>query len=227
MRVSESLPTFSGGSQPSVSTPIPGLRTAAGRGGAAAAVSGQSSSVILTTRVGLRFPENLTYDSWEHAGHQISRVVNSSTWCLGDWLVYGQERYADRYRQAVAAAGLDYQTLRNYAWVARRFELSRRHLGLSLQHHAEVASLPDDEQDRWLEQAATLGWSRNQLRRAVRDHRHGETSIEQRKAVLPRVKVPRQTVERWQRAAEQAHVDLHRWVVETLDRAADLGDARS
>ncbi|GGL20705.1 hypothetical protein [Mangrovihabitans endophyticus] len=58
----------------------------------------------MTTRVGLHFPSDLAFDTWEQAGHKISRLIDSSAWCLGDWLVYGQDRYADRYRNAVAAA---------------------------------------------------------------------------------------------------------------------------
>lgn len=35
--------------------------------------------------------------------------------------MYGQAAYTGRYRDAIEQASLDYQTLRNYAWVARRF----------------------------------------------------------------------------------------------------------
>ena len=48
---------------------------------------------------------------------------------------------------------LDYQTLRNYAWVARRFPAGRRRAGVSFAHHAEVARLPEPEQDYWLRRA--------------------------------------------------------------------------
>jgi len=126
---------------------------------------------IFTTRVGLRIPDRLAFEAWQAAGAQIARVVDSSAWCLGDWLVYGERRFIDRYRDAVAAVGLEYQTLRNYAWVTRRFELSRRRQCLTFQHHAEVASLSSQEQDEWLDRAERGGWSRNQLRKAVRDAR--------------------------------------------------------
>lgn len=173
---------------------------------------------ILATRTGLRFPENLTYDGWERAGRQLSRLVDTSAWCLGDWLVYGQRRYADRYQRAVLAAGLDYQTLRNYAWVAGRFDWPRRRAELSFQHHAELASLPPAEQDRWLEQAVTGRWSRNQLRLAVRSRAAAAGASS--RGELPRVQVPRKTVERWQRAADRSNTDLRGWVVETLNTAA-------
>jgi hypothetical protein len=170
--------------------------------------------------VGLLLPDDLSYAGWERAGRQLSRIVDFSAWCLGDWLVYGQLRYADRYHRAVAAAGLDYQTLRNYAWVTRRFELPRRRADLSFQHHAEVASLPRDEQDRWLDRAATLRWSRNELRRAVRQRGQLNPAETRKRASLPRVQVSEQTVERWQKAAEEARTELRQWVVETLNAAA-------
>src|SRR4051812_29285733 len=65
-------------------------------------------SQIMPTRVGLQLPDELPYDVWEAAGQKIFRIVDSSAWCLGDWLVYGQDKYDDRYRRAVEAAGLDY-----------------------------------------------------------------------------------------------------------------------
>src|SRR6266545_6028251 len=91
---------------------------------------------VLMTRVGLCIPADLSYEDWERAGSQLAGIVDSSSWWLGDWLVYGKKQYSDRYRRAIHAAGLQYQTLRNYAWVARRFELNRRRPKLSFQHHA-------------------------------------------------------------------------------------------
>jgi hypothetical protein len=175
---------------------------------------------ILTTRVGLMFPEAMTFDSWERAGSQLFRLVDSTAWCLGDWLVYGQREYSDRYQRAVEAAGLDYQTLRNYAWVSRSFELSRRRARLSFQHHAEVASLPAAEQDHWLDRAEQGSWSRNKLRKSLRDSRD-PSRAEQEAAVLPRVAVSSDHISRWREAAKQASSSFEQWVVHSLDRAAE------
>ena len=68
---------------------------------------------------------------------------SSSAWCLGDRLVYGEDACSGPYRNAIEQTSLDYQTLRNSAWVARRFSLSRRRDTLSLAHHAEEARQPD------------------------------------------------------------------------------------
>jgi hypothetical protein len=82
--------------------------------------------------------------------------------------VFGEQAYAGRYRQAIKRTSLDYQTLRNYAWVARRFAMSRRRDTLSFGHHAEVAALPEPEQDFWLRKAEEHRWPVKHLRRQVR-----------------------------------------------------------
>lgn len=123
---------------------------------------------VIVPKKGLLLPRQLPFQAWLSIGSQLSAVANSSAWCLGDWLAYGETAYNGRYRDAIERTSLDYQTLRNYAWVARSFELSRRRDTLSFGHHAEVAALPEVEQDFWLRKAEELDWSRNQLRREVR-----------------------------------------------------------
>jgi hypothetical protein len=119
-------------------------------------------------RTGLQLPPKLSFEAWLVVGRQLSVVVDSSAWCQGDWLIYGEDVYPGRYREAIERTCLDYKTLRNYAWVARRFPVSRRRDMLSFGHHAEVAGLPEPEQDYWLRKAEEFGWSRNQTRREVR-----------------------------------------------------------
>lgn len=118
---------------------------------------------------GMVFPQNLPERSWEQIGSSLRELTNSSAWWLGDWLLYGETTYGwRRYREAIERTGLDYQTLRNYAWVARRFDHHRRRDSLSFAHHAEVTRLSPPEQDYWLRQAEQQKWSRNELRKAVR-----------------------------------------------------------
>jgi hypothetical protein len=174
---------------------------------------------ILTTRVGLRFPERVEFETWARAGSHLARISDSSIWCLGDWLAYGQDRYSDGYQRTVEAVGLDYKTLRNYAWVTRRFDWSRRRAKLSFQHHAEVAAMGEAEQDRWLDRAEEAGWSRNKLRQHVRQSRDVSETGEQ-SVVLPRLAVPREQFGRWREAAEHSSSNFADWVVAVLDEAA-------
>ncbi|MEU0600936.1 LmbU family transcriptional regulator [Streptomyces sp. NPDC006393] len=120
-------------------------------------------------KTGMIFPQNLPERSWEQIGSSLRELANSSAWWLADWLIYGEATYGwRRYKEAIERTGLDYQTLRNYAWVARRFEHHRRRESLSFAHHAEVTRLSPPEQDYWLRKAEQQKWSRNELRRAVR-----------------------------------------------------------
>jgi hypothetical protein len=170
-------------------------------------------------RVGLHLPHHLPFDSWRRLGRQIFVIGDASAWWLGDWLVYGQSEYADRYRKAIVGTSLDYQTLRNYAWVARRIPYSRRRPNLSFQHHAEIASLQPQQQDLWLDRAEASSWSRNELRRRVHAASPAVRSGHPLIPVMLRVNVPPEQEQRWHKAAAQANQDLGEWIVLILNRA--------
>lgn len=162
----------------------------------------------------------MSFDDWATIGWRLARLSTACAWSLGDWLVFGAEAYGDRYKEAVTTTRLEYQTLRNYAWVASRFAAHRRRDGLSFQHHAEVASLPEPQQELWLQRAETMGWSRNELRRhlalrrSISRRTNGDTAT---------LKVSVKTVRgaRWRAAAEAADRDLVDWMTDALDAAAD------
>lgn len=120
------------------------------------------------TRKGLLLPRKISFDKWVGVGSYLSSVFSSSAWCLGDWLVYGEATFNGRYHDAIELTSLDYQTLRNHAWVARRFPMSRRRDTVSFTHHAEVAALAEPEQDFWLSKAEEYAWSAKRLRREVK-----------------------------------------------------------
>ncbi|WP_254594779.1 LmbU family transcriptional regulator [Streptomyces sp. 8P21H-1] len=192
---------------------VPGTRRAGG--------AEPQRDQVLTTKVGLHIPVGLAFEEWEHAGRQLSGLLNSSSWWLGDWLVYGKDHYANRYERGIRAAGLQYQTLRNYAWVSRRFELRRRRSALSFQHHAELASLPVDEQEGWLDRAERLKWSTKQLRNAIRAERGGTPKQMETAAATRQLAVPDNRLQWWHKAASHAGTELAEWVMATLDAAAD------
>ncbi|MEU4836474.1 LmbU family transcriptional regulator [Streptosporangium sp. NPDC023615] len=171
----------------------------------------------MTRRTALSLPPNMSLTAWSRLGRQIFIISDSSAWWLGDWLIYGQAQYPDRYKRAIAETSLDYQTLRNYAWVARQFSLSRRREKLSFQHHAEVASLPEPEQDIWLNRAEKGAWSRNELRRRIKAERNGGITDE---ITHIQMNVIAEQKKRWQEAAESTEQDLLVWMVSNLDRAA-------
>lgn len=195
-------------------------------------------------RRGLQFPRQLPFDRWVSVGRQLSDVHTSSAWCLGDWLVYGEAAYRWRYRDAIEQTSLDYQTLRNYAWVVKRFSLSRRRDSLSFGHHAEVAALPEAEQDYWLRKAEEFRWPVKRLRREVRsslmersaDGCVGEGGMGESGTSTDRPDLPegvaqhpaamlqlQPTVEQmhaWRVAAGRLGLPVQTWAVRALDHAA-------
>lgn len=191
------------------------------RGGAGgrehARVSALKRLQAAAQRTALQLPSGLAMPDWVSLGRQLFVVANSSAWWLGDWLIYGESHFPDRYELIVAETNLDYQTLRNYAWVARKYAPEQRRAGLSFQHHAEAASLPEPERGRWLERAEAGPWSRNELRRRLRTERAGARAPGE---VLFTLNVLRERQERWQRAAQCAQLRLDEWIVGVLDGAA-------
>ena len=186
----------------------------------------------MLARNGLQLPQRLPFERWLHIGTQLSALSTSAAWCLGDWLVFGEQAYAGRYRQAIERTSLDYQTLRNYAWVAKRFSLARRRDKLSFGHHCEVAALPEPEQDFWLRKAEEHHWPVKQLRREVRaslaersagNHEQATEGEGQHAWVLLKLQIrlsPGQ-LEAWQVAADKASLSVQDWAAQALQYASD------
>lgn len=94
-----------------------------------------------------------SFEEWLQCGEFINRAKGSVHFWIGDWLNYGEQKWGEKYLQAVKETDYDYGTLRNDKWVASKVELSRRRDNLTFSHHAEVADLEPDEQDRLLDYA--------------------------------------------------------------------------
>ncbi|WP_392957893.1 LmbU family transcriptional regulator [Streptomyces sp. LN245] len=212
----------------------------AGRAPAQGDVLSFVGSQATVQKSGMVFPPNLPERSWERIGANLRELVNSSAWWLADWLLYGEATYGwRRYKEAIERTGLDYQTLRNYAWVARRFEHHRRHDGLSFAHHAEVTRLSPPEQDYWLRRAEQQKWSRNELRRALRaglaaqsdeagdspgtdagkvPRRVEPAATEQHRQVTTiTIELSADQLEHYSRQAAAHGLPVGRWVTQTLD----------
>jgi hypothetical protein len=174
---------------------------------------------VAARRTELRLPARLPLAAWTRLGEQISLLTNSSAWWLGDWLVYGRENFPGRYKKATRQTGLDYQTLRNYAWVAGRFPVSRRRESLSFQHHATVAALADPDQELWLDRATYNHWSVTQLRTKLKEASRTSDRVPPSAAAL-QISLAGERHERWAAAASAQKVDLTDWIVTIIDEAA-------
>src|ERR1700694_3426954 len=99
-----------------------------------------------------------TFDEWQVCGAFIQEAEKSVQFWIGDWLNFGEKTWGKRYKEALEKTGLDYQTLRNYKWVASSLPLSLRRDKLSFHHHKEVANLEPEQQADLLNKAVAESW---------------------------------------------------------------------
>lgn len=129
------------------------------------AISGSNFTIRET---GIEFHDDLTKEQWFDLGQQLARVGKCIGFVIGDWINYGEKRWGEIYSEIIAKTGFDYQTVRNYAWVAGRVQLSLRKDNLDFSHHLVVAKLktPED-QKHWLEAAEKHNLSVRRLRMSM------------------------------------------------------------
>lgn len=96
-------------------------------------------------------------------------------WFIGELIVYAQERFDHHAEQLEAEfenAGhkLSLSTWDNYARAVRRFPRAQRVKGLGITGHVDMAAdwIPPEEREKLRESAAAEGWTRKELRAAVR-----------------------------------------------------------
>jgi len=119
-------------------------------------------------KTGLTVTGDPTFEEWENCGKFLKQAEKSVQFWIGDWLNYGEKHYGETYTQALDETDYEEKTLRNAKYVSSKIDLSRRRDNLSFSHHAEVAALPPDEQEYWLEKAEAEGLSRTDLRQAIK-----------------------------------------------------------
>lgn len=131
-------------------------------------LDGQTLSLgaFTLTKTGLDIKGKPSFEEWERCGALLRRMEGAVNWWVGDWINFGETAYGEKYAQALEATGMEYGTLRNVAYVAAN--VSRRRDSLPWSHHAEVAALPPEEQETWLEKASTESLTRADLRHRIK-----------------------------------------------------------
>jgi hypothetical protein len=169
-------------------------------------------------QLGLELPPTLSHKEWEDLGRNITVSEAKSRWCLADWLNYGEDHYEGegRYTAGMRITGLEYGSLRNVAYVADRFPLSRRRDTLSFGHHQEVASIADEEaQDHLLSAAEVEGLSVKALRERVTELKGGKPADDEYVRVT--VRIHRGMNERLEQLAAEDELPVADWIWRCVD----------
>ena len=136
------------------------------------------SSFVLTS-TGLVPIGTPSFEEWEEVGHFLKKATVACILWLGDWINYGQARFGEKYQQAILRTGLDYGTLRNAAYTARRIDLSDRSDKLSYKHHELVAPLPRFAQQELLREAERRSLSRREFQTRISEYKKSGLPMQQ------------------------------------------------
>ena len=134
----------------------------------------KSAKTINVSALGVDFTSDVSIEDWESFGEQIGKVVNSSQFIIGDWLNYGRSRwekkeeYAKRIAIAEEKTGLDRESLKKYAMIARKVSFENRSPKCSFSHHIPVAKLEPKEQTKWLKIADEKALSTKLLKASIK-----------------------------------------------------------
>jgi hypothetical protein len=131
----------------------------------------RAAGQVHMTNISWAASEALPFERWVVAGRRLGMIGRGVGWWIGDWLRFGNARYGEKYVQAARITGYDVQTLMNMVYVASSIDQSRRREELSWSHHAEVAALAPEEQDRWLDTANEARLSVQDMRQMLRSQR--------------------------------------------------------
>jgi hypothetical protein len=131
---------------------------------------------------------------WIAKGLRLSRSARSVMWQIGDWWnnpPEGTNRVeVVKSTKWERGGGLNHSTCWNAGWLANRFPPSCRHEGLTFEHHAAVAALPDAQAVPLLEWAAAEGKTREELRTRVKQLRRDACEVELAEAIEEQTHLP-------------------------------------
>lgn len=105
-----------------------------------------------------------TIEEWLDAGRLLTGMESSLNWWIGDWLVFGEHTYGQKYSQAEAVTQHRQDYLKACNFVSSKVPSANRIHGLSWSHHREVATLSPSDQKKWLNKAMENEWSVSELR---------------------------------------------------------------
>lgn len=121
------------------------------------------------TPVGLIVNEGASAEDWERVGSVINRFHVSFLWLLGDWLNSGKWVYGETYKEVAAKYGYKEKTMRDYAWLCGKVDLSIRiDKPKFFTHHQLIAKFDNtDLQGAWLRYAVAADLRRKQMAELV------------------------------------------------------------
>jgi len=130
------------------------------------------------TSTGLSIEGNPTFEEFDQLGQYLRRVHTGYQWWWGDWLIYGEGQYGERFSQALEATDWEESTLRQYAWVAKNVAKENRLDGVAFGHYVNgLASLKPADQKVWAERIVAENLTQGQFVAKLKSEGSKETAL--------------------------------------------------
>lgn len=158
--------------------------------------------------------------AWAKRGRDIAARVTSTCWEIGDWILEAESKWGERYKEASEITGLAVGSLRQYAYVARRFDSSNRLDKLPWGHHLLVAAIPEEAAQQWLDLATQEQWTHRELQAALQTVRQLPPGDPEFVVAVFKITVPNEHEQRWRAAAEGRGLAVEEWLVAVANEAS-------
>jgi len=128
----------------------------------------EESGALTPTHLDLSMRPDLPLETLISMATFFGQVNSSSRWWIADLLEYTEMRYGEYVAQVAAATQLAPQSIENILSIGRRVPAERRIDGVTMSVHAEVAALPAQDQNRWLQIAKNENLTKMELRAKIK-----------------------------------------------------------
>lgn len=128
----------------------------------------EESGSLTPTHLDLSSRPDLPLETLISMAAFFGQVNSSSRWWIADLLEYTEMRYGEYVAQVAEATKLAPQTVENIVSIGHRVPPERRIDEVSMSVHAEVASLPPQDQRRWLKIAKDENLTKMELRGRIK-----------------------------------------------------------
>ena len=81
----------------------------------------------------------ISFEEWQLIGDQLGGIAKGVMFWIGDWLVFGEEQYGEKYAQAMEITGYSYRTVKQAKYIAKKFPPKKRDERLTFTHYTAVA----------------------------------------------------------------------------------------
>jgi len=133
----------------------------------------------------LTFKRDVSKEEWMDVFKALKQVEGCVQFWIGDCLAYRQQKWG-MYDDIAEETGMDKSTLATYKSISQNVKPLLRNKELSFNHHKEVASLPPEKQELFLNKAVEDKLSVRDLRNEIKKEKRNDDARHQ--SELPKQK---------------------------------------